>query len=325
MKPWLPAAVALASAGCGYIGEPLPPLLNIPERITDLAAVQRGGKIIAQFTAPRLTTEGVVMRTAPRLELRAGEGGDPFDADRWAERSPVITSGVVEDGRARYEFPAAAWTGKEIILGARAVAANGRDSGWSNLVVLRVAPPPQQPVGLRGESVPDGVRLTWQGAGGRFRVYRHGEGETPAPVATAEGTAWVDTTAEAGKTYTYVVQALVNTGENEAESELSAPAGVVVEDRRPPAAPTGVTAAASAGSIQIVWDRNAEADLAGYRVYRSVSEGQRALAADMLTAPLYTDRAIEPGKTYSYTVSAVDKSGNESGQSEAAEATAPEP
>ena len=43
MRRWLVAAAAAALlAGCGYIGDPLPPLLNIPARVTDLTAVQRG-------------------------------------------------------------------------------------------------------------------------------------------------------------------------------------------------------------------------------------------------------------------------------------------
>lgn len=320
MKIWLTAAAALAMTGCGYIGEPLPPLLNIPARIEDLTAVERGDKIVAQFTAPRLTTEGVVMRTPPRLELLAGEGGDPFDSDRWAAQATRTPAGVVQDGRARFEFPVAAWIGREIVLGAHAVGANGRDSGWSNLVVLRVVPPPAPPTAIRAESVPEGMQVTWKGASDRFRVYRRGEGEELAAVATVERPEWVDTGVENGKAYTYVLQALMKAGQGEAESELSTPTGVLAEDRRPPAAPTGLTVAVSPGAVQLVWDRNTEPDLAGYRVYRT---GVRISV--METVPLYQDRGAESGKTYSYAVSAVDKSGNESAPSQPVEVTVPAP
>jgi hypothetical protein len=47
----------LLTAGCGYIGQPLVPLANVPQRISDLAAVQRGSTIIAHFTIPTFTTE----------------------------------------------------------------------------------------------------------------------------------------------------------------------------------------------------------------------------------------------------------------------------
>jgi hypothetical protein len=48
----LPLAPLLFLCGCGYIGEPLPPLMNIPGRGDNLAAVQRGSNIIAHVTLP---------------------------------------------------------------------------------------------------------------------------------------------------------------------------------------------------------------------------------------------------------------------------------
>ena len=41
LLPALIAAAALLTTGCGYTGDPLPPLANIPARVLDLAAVQR--------------------------------------------------------------------------------------------------------------------------------------------------------------------------------------------------------------------------------------------------------------------------------------------
>src|SRR5579885_3098954 len=83
---------ALALAGCGYIGDPLPPLLNIPARVNDLAAVQRGGKLIVQFTLPRVTTEGSLIKGDIRAELHGGTADQPFQADAWAARSEEHTS-----------------------------------------------------------------------------------------------------------------------------------------------------------------------------------------------------------------------------------------
>ena len=52
-------------AGCGYTGEPLPPALNLPTRVTDLAIVERGDQLVIQFTPSRISTEGAVLKTAP--------------------------------------------------------------------------------------------------------------------------------------------------------------------------------------------------------------------------------------------------------------------
>ena len=88
---------------------------------------------------------------------------------------------------------------------------------------------------------------------------------------------------------------------------------------RPPAAPAGLRAVASAASIELSWDANSEPDLAGYRVYRSTNGSAFEKIADGNEIPAYSDRAVEAGKTYRYVVTAVDKSGNESGRSAEAE------
>ncbi len=76
------AASASLLAGCGYIGEPMYPLLNIPMRVTDLAVVQRGGELVYQFNLPNLTTEGKIAKIG-QVELRAGEESAPFNLGDW--------------------------------------------------------------------------------------------------------------------------------------------------------------------------------------------------------------------------------------------------
>src|ERR1700690_291115 len=78
-------APLLFLCGCGYIGEPLPPLMNIPGRGDNLAAVQRGANIIAHVTLPGYTTEGVVLKQSVRLDLRIGpKPSGAFNAVAWA-------------------------------------------------------------------------------------------------------------------------------------------------------------------------------------------------------------------------------------------------
>ena len=68
--------------------------------------------------------------------------------------------------------------------------------------------------------------------------------------------------------------------------------------------------------MELVWDRVADTDLAGYRVYRN-----GAKIADALTTPAYSDKDVTVGSKYSYQVSAVDQAGNESGKCAAMEVT----
>jgi hypothetical protein len=315
MKRFLPAAAALFLAGCGYIGDPQPPLANIPPGVNDLAAMQRGGQIIVQFTVPALTTEGHPIPRPLKLDLRAGTA-DHFEPNQWAAGARQIPPGAMAKPIARYEIPAADWIGKEVIFGVRVVAGNGKQSGWSNYVVVPVVVPPQKPVGVAAAVTQQGVRLTWQGRGADFRVFRKtGDGDY-APVANVQSPEWTDTATEFGKRYTYLVQAVVKLdNRKEAESELSDEASIIPRDIFPPAAPQGVQGSSAPNSIELNWERNTEEDLGGYRVYRGEGDATLEKIADVSVVPSYSDRKVEHGKTYRYQIAAVDQSGNESPRS----------
>jgi hypothetical protein len=78
------AAGCVLVAGCGSVGEPLYPALNIPQRITDLVAVERGDNIYIYFTIPPLTTEGLAVRSIVSLDLRVGANpASGFNVDQW--------------------------------------------------------------------------------------------------------------------------------------------------------------------------------------------------------------------------------------------------
>lgn len=66
---WCLLSAALVSSGCGYIGEPLPPALHIPQPVVDLSAIERGSKIFVQFTLPSHTTENLEIRKPVTAQL----------------------------------------------------------------------------------------------------------------------------------------------------------------------------------------------------------------------------------------------------------------
>ena len=322
--PALIAAAALLTAGCGYTGDPLPPLANIPTRVLDLAAIQRGSHIMVQFTVPPRTTEGVAIKTPLKLDLRIGTAEPPFSQEVWAAHATAVPAGPVTNGVARYEIPAAAWTGKEAILAVRVLSARDKTVGWSNFVNLPVVAPPERPAEVHPEATAEGVRLTWRARGDSFRIYRRTASDPFAPVATVPQPSWTDAGAEFGKHYLYQVQSIVKLANNaEAESEVSDEAGITPEDRFPPAVPAGLNAATGPNSIELSWEGNAEPDLASYRVYRSTGASPLGKIGDPVVVPSYSDRDVEHGKTYRYAVSAIDQSGNESAPSGPVEATLP--
>jgi len=91
----------------------------------------------------------------------------------------------------------------------------------------------------------------------------------------------------------------------------------------PPAAPTGLTATAGDGQVQLDWNDNTEGDLEGYNVYRSTSSGGGyvQLNGAPVASSDYLDTGLINGVTYYYVVSAVDNAGQESSPSNEASAT----
>ncbi len=85
-----------------------------------------------------------------------------------------------------------------------------------------------------------------------------------------------------------------------------------------PAAPSGLTAGAQEGAVELSWQASDSAET--YRVYRAESstEGVEGSAvADGLTQTSYTDTGVENGTTYYYRVTAVaDEEGEPSGEAE---------
>lgn len=326
---WRPLVFAcvplLFQCGCGYIAEPLPPLLNIPARGENLTAVERGPNIIAHVTLPTYTTEGVLLKQSVRLDLRVGlKPTGAFNADAWAAAAKATGGAITADGIAEYKIPATEWIGKQVLVAVRIVGANGRDAGWSSPVEVTVIPPLDQPRDLRAEAVPQGVRLAWQAAGNSFTILRRGPQETDyKAVGQSAKSEYIDASAEFGKHYSYLVQSMAKAGEGEAQSELSAEVTITPVDTFAAAAPAGLTAVPSTASIELVWERNTEPSVTAYRVYRAVGGGPLELLADGQVLPAYSDHKIESGKTYRYAVSAVKSNKIESKLSEPVEASAP--
>ena len=314
------AALAFSLASCGYIGDPLPPALNIADRIVDLRAVEYGDRIIVDFTIPPLTTEGLALTSPGEVDLRIGPGETPFDENRWSATARKTPASASAAGPVRVEFKVAPWIGKQVVIGVRLVNKKGRASGWSNMVPMNVVAPIAAPVNVAAEPAQQGARITWKSSEPSFRIFRKGpEEREPRLIGNSNKPEFIDATAQLGLTYEYVIQAV----RESAESELPQPVPVTPRDIFPPAPPAGLNAVAGVNSIELVWERNTETDLKGYRVYRAAAGGEFEVLAEFVDVPAYSDRQVDAGKRYRYTVSAIDVAGNESPKSSISEITAP--
>jgi hypothetical protein len=136
-----------------------------------------------------------------------------------------------------------------------------------------------------------------------------------------------------GKTYAYLVRTVIASPASALESSDSPMAILTPKDTFPPAAPQNIVAAVQPGAtpgsvaVELSWSINVESDLAGYRVYRSQQDGGRGalVIPELLPSPAYRDNSALSGQRYWYTITAVDRSGNESAPSLAVAVDAAQP
>jgi hypothetical protein len=146
---------------------------------------------------------------------------------------------------------------------------------------------------------------------------------TPVPIAKSE---FVIPGVTYGVERCFVVRAVDVMSGAVAQGAESPRACVTPRDTFPPAAPKSLGAIAGAGVISLIWEPNAEADLAGYLVLRGEAPGDtlQAITLAPVKETTYRDTTVRPGVRYVYVVVAVDTADpqNVSGQSNRAEETA---
>jgi hypothetical protein len=241
--------------------------------------------------------------------------------------------------------------GQDTIYMVRARASTKRASADSNIISVRTMPVPPAPTNVHVTALKESaIELGWtaprtesadSGIAG-YRVYR---GELPAletipageiadisklkmsaPFALlgpAPGNSFRDTEFMFGVTYVYIVRTVADEQGQPVESNDSAAFVVTPKDIFPPAAPQRLVAVPipneqatgnGGGYIELSWDINQETDLQGYYVYRSEQPGTKGerINKQLLLTPTLRDNNVVLGKQYTYQVTAVDRSGNES-------------
>lgn len=285
---------ALLLGSCGYVGDPLPPALNIPVAPEDFQAIQLGDRIVLQFRQSLLTTEGLALEKLGSPQVEAA--GEVFE----------VTG--AQAGAVRFELPASKWIGKAVGVRVRANSGKGRYSDWSPAITMNIVPPLAAPKQVSAQSTAEGVTIRWEdaAAGQKWVVTRSSKGgEVRLNVETVPFT---DREALLGGEYTYRVQARLGT----ALSPPSEPVTHVHVDRAAPEAPARLSAARDENAVELTWAPSASPDATGYRIYRRSGDAPWGVLADAVNLPVYTDRTAEAGRSYEYAVSALDRSGNES-------------
>jgi hypothetical protein len=231
--------------------------------------------------------------------------------------------------------------GAQIFYAVSVLNENGRSAGLSNIVHVPAVPVLPPPSDFRAQVTAEGVVLSWSpiprakespALRHSYRVYRRLESGTTdtvvgeVPLYASSGTQIVDHSFEWEKTYVYratVVTLIHEEGkpDTQFEGDDTPAAKVFAHDVFPPAVPAGLQAVFSGVGqqpfIDLVWAPDTDADLAGYNVFRREA-GTTAVKinSELVKTPAFRDMNVASGKTYFYSVSAVDVRGNESAPSQ---------
>jgi hypothetical protein len=349
---WLGLCFLLA--GCAQVGPPLPPSLELPKPPNDLRAVRKGNTVTLRWTEPTLTTDRQSVRyLGPTRICRTTEDEltdctpvgtveAPSQTTPKSEKPPLVTFTDTLPQSVLQQNPHG-----EISYVVEVFNRDGRSAGYSNRSRVAAVSTFPAPKDLSAELNGDGVTLTWTGTGEqspgsnvqhRYRIYRLEEGTNKDLVAgdiPADNTGparFLDSGFAWEKTYRYrVVPVSIisqNGAEIQVEGEDSNAVTVVAHDIFPPATPSGLQAVASGEGqtpfIDLIWSPVTNSDLDGYNIYRKEGNGaMMKLNSEPVKSPAYRDPAVSPGKTYVYSVSAIDVRGNESHKSEEATETLP--
>lgn len=257
-----------------------------------------------------------VLVTGYEVERCTGAGCSNFANIGATAATTYSNSGLTQNTTYRYRI--------------RAYDAAGNFSSYSSIASSTTAAettPPSVP-GTLSASAASGTQanLSWgastDSGGSNLSGYKiercQGSGCSGfAQIAVTASTSYPDTTLSSAVTYQYRVRAYDGAGNNSGYSNTVA---VTTPDTVAPTVPSGLAAAApSSNSVNLTWTGSTDnVAVTGYRVYRGGSQ------IGTTSGTSYTDSGVVGSTAYSYTVSAYDAAGNNSGSSNTATVTTPD-
>jgi hypothetical protein len=346
-KPSVPAAVADLTAA--QLGNNVILTFTVPKETVDRRLLKQPPAVEiyrAVRPATPITPHTRVLDVAPKLVATIpSDMVGHYTADgrfRYLDALTPIDFSPPVDSIARYTV--------------RTRSSVKRESEDSNMVTLSIFPAPDAIEDLKPEITHAGVVLTWTPPQKTFtgsapsivgyHIYRTEERQAAQPtgvvgnlkvreplvqIASTTTPGYTDVEAQFDHTYVYSVRGVAQYADRILESADSNSVTVTPKDVFPPAAPQGLVAVLvpaqgeSSTHLELSWAISAETDIAGYNIYRSEQQGVAGtrLNAELLRTPAFRDISTVAGRRYSYSVTAVDRAGNESPASDAVVAGIP--
>jgi hypothetical protein len=343
---------------CATMNPPLPPSLDLPKPPSDLRASRKGDRVSLAWTLPTSTTDRRTIHSLGSTQICRSVATEITQCGTPVGELPPQT--VPPTGKARSKPATASFAdtlpasllsdvaSATVTYAVEVLNREGRGAGLSNRVrvpLVRTLPPPQD---FQARLSAQGIVLSWASQAAPpnsdpsihhlVRVYRNPLGSQErslvGEVPLGGDHTLTDSSFEWEKTYQYRAQIVTvirqpNQPEVQVEGSDTPDRFIFADDVFPPAIPTGLQAAFSGPGqlpfVDLIWAPNTDLDLAGYNVYRhEPGTAPVRLNSELVKTPAYRDTAVVPGKTYIYSVSAVDLRGNESARSAEAVESVPQ-
>jgi fibronectin type III domain protein len=250
--------------------------------------------------------------------------------------------------------------GRDVVYTVRTRTSSKKISASSNSVSLAIRPAPDPIADLQAEVTREAIVLNWTPPqktliGGAppiatYSVYRAESdappsGSTPpaapsdaeqrspfAHIGDIAAPPFRDLQIQFGKRYLYSVRSVAQYDQVRVESADSNFGSAERLDTFPPSAPEGLIAALipaqdrTPASFDLSWSISPDNDIAGYNIYRSEGAVTRRTKLNpvLLLTPAFRDMNVLAGRHYLYTVTAVNRAGNESPESAVISCDVPE-
>lgn len=336
------AAVFIICWGCGKAGPPLPPVIRVAERTTDLTAFQEGDESVLRRSYPNTTTSGQSLTDIEEIQVwRAAlplgqEPPPPISAqDRQMRRQLLETQGevvlsldpdaiatatrgssiLIRDDLEQWRGTVAAADTFVLWYGVRTVCCRQRESELSNVVRLEPQAPPAPQTGLELAAGADGIDLRWKAAADTMTlVERSADGAVWKPVTEdpVDGEEWRDQTAPQGQAWSYRLRSVVALpGGGVVIGQPSLPARIDHPDTYPPKAPADVVCLPEGAQVRVRWQAVAGAVV--YGVARRQGDEPSEILTDEHRSIEFSDPAPPLGELV-YFITARDAAGNRSDQ-----------
>jgi hypothetical protein len=154
-------AVGAVLAGCGMPGAPQPPSLNLPEKVTDLAAARNGDQVTLTWTMPRRSTDKLLLKGMVQARLCRAEANTK-DSACIAAGSIQFAPGVDAAFTETLPSPLVTGSARSLTYFVELVNRKGRSAGPSNAASVAAGQVPGAVAGLSAEMRRKGVLLAWQ-------------------------------------------------------------------------------------------------------------------------------------------------------------------